>query len=88
MPEIHSHDSTSSTCDEESDPYEGSCSDRDCSYWTPNYLSSCNDSKVHRSARYSCQRCDPGLTVCSKCHVVGKHKRHKSYLRKSDYEGT
>ena len=87
--ELHSHASCpTSTCDDESDPYEGSCSDRECSYWTPD-LSSCNDTKVHRTARYSCQRCYPSLSVCSKCHVVGKHKRHKRYLRnKSDYEGT
>ena len=87
MPEIHASCPTS-TCDDESDPYEGSCSDRECSYWTPSgYGLSCNDTKVHRTAHYHCQRCD--LSVCSKCHVVGKHKRHKRYLRnKSDYEGT
>ena len=90
MPEIHASCPTS-TCDDESDPYEGSCSDRECSYWTPSGfgVGYCNDTKVHRTAHFHCQRCDPVLSVCSKCHVIGKHKRHKRYLRnKSDYEGT
>ena len=39
MPEIHSPASCpTSTCDDESDPYDGSCSDRECSYWNTSFF--------------------------------------------------
>ena len=91
MPEIEEIRYSTSTCDEESELYDDSCSDGGCAYWS-------TDTKfpnIPRIAHYNCQRetCPGqrcGLNVCSECFRKGKHKRHKRYLYldKSDSNGT
>ena len=91
MPKIESSSSESdcmATCDDESDPYSGSCSDDGCSYVDSFALSSeeimAKSERLNQIRRYVCKRCisagDHGLYVCVKCARRGKHKRHKHYL--------